>query len=415
MDGYYWYGLKSEVYVHLYENEVLVYDTNQKICKISKDKWVIKLIKTAEEENSLGCVLIDENWQKPSVQKWIKLTCKERMAVVFPYYRKKEHPVILRPLLSLNKDVDKIKDERFMSFYWGGNVKHFLNSLNIYLNTNCSNRCPDCKNYCRQFLFCTNYGGKTDYSITPRMLESILSELNCFPLKTVNIFGGDIYDRKLLNLLENATKQYSLCFRFYVHYQNYRTHTFVDSQEVHLLIPANFDISCLVTTCSQLKDNNKVLHFVIEKKEDIQVAEEFINNNGIALYNIHPFYTGKNESFFKENVYMRKSELVNIKLSMREIFRNKKLNANYFGVLYIMPDGSIKTQIDRQTLGLVGQDELIDVIYKELITNTAWRHIRGMKPCSKCVFQYLCPPPSNYETIIGKNNLCYLRNNKFSV
>ena len=54
MDGYYWYGLKSEVYVHLYENEVLVYDTKQKICKISKDKWVIKLIKTAEEENSLG-------------------------------------------------------------------------------------------------------------------------------------------------------------------------------------------------------------------------------------------------------------------------------------------------------------------------------------------------------------------------
>ena len=415
MDGYFWYGLKSEVYVHICENKVLAYDTNQKKCRISKDKWVINLIKAAEEDSALGCVLIDENWQMPSVQKWIRLTCKDEMAVIFPYYKEKERPVVLRPLLSLNKDVDKIKDEKVMPLYWGGNVKHFLNSLSIYLNSNCSSGCHRCKDYCKQFPFCTNYVGKMGCSITPQMLELVLSELNGFPLKTINVFGGDIYDGELLNLLENATKQYSFCFRFYVYYENFRTQTFVDSQEVHLLIPADFNTGHLAAICSQLKNNNKILHFVIENEENIQSVKEFISKNGIVSYNIHPFYTGDNEAFFKENVYMSESELVNIKLSMREIFRNQKLNANYFGVLCIMPDGSIKTKIDRQTLGYVGENELVDIIYKELITNSAWRNIRDGEPCSKCLFQYLCPPPSDYETIIGKNNLCYLRNNKFNV
>ena len=80
-----------------------------------------------------------------------------------------------------------------------------------------------------------------------------------------------------------------------------------------------------------------------------------------------------------------------------------------------MQNGSITARMDGPTLGYVGRDELIDVIYKELVSNTAWRNIREGEPCSQCVFQYLCPPPSNYESVIGKNNLCYVHNNNSNV
>ena len=85
MDNKFWYGLKSEVYVRLCDDKALIYDTKQKFCRISEDKHVIRLLQTAEEDESLGCVLIDESWQHPSVKDWIQSTCERGMAVTFPY------------------------------------------------------------------------------------------------------------------------------------------------------------------------------------------------------------------------------------------------------------------------------------------------------------------------------------------
>lgn len=41
--------------------------------------------------------------------------------------------------------------------------------------------------------------------------------------------------------------------------------------------------------------------------------------------------------------------------------------------------------------------------------NTAWRRIREEEPCNLCLYQYLCPSPSNYEAVIGKTNLCHVK------
>lgn len=410
-----WYGLKPEVYVRLCDDRVLVYDTKQKICRTCEDRHVIHLLRTAEEDESLGCVLIDEDWQYPSVKYWIQSTCEEGMAVTFPYYKKGEHPVILRPLLSLNRDVDKIEDDKVKSLFLGENVRHFLNSLTIYLNSKCPHRCARCMDFCKQMSFCTNYEKSGESLITPFQLSSILTEVSDFPIGHINIFGGDIYEETNLSILENAAKHLSLQFRFYTHYQTYRENAFVDSHEVHLLIPVPFDTTNLMSLCMNTGTIVRVLHFVVESEHEVQAVEEFIGNTYKGLFQIHPFYNGVNESFFKKHIYMSEKDLMNTKISLREIFRNQKLNANNFGTLYVMPDGSIKAHMGGQTLGYAGKDELLDVIYKELTTNTAWRKIRDKEPCSQCIYQDLCPPLSGYETAIGKNNLCCVHNNKNNV
>ena len=411
----FWYGLKSEVYVHICKDKVLAYDTKQKKCRVSEDKHVISLLRKAEEEESLGCVLIDEVKQFPSVLKWIQSTCKENMAIKIPYQKEVEHPVILRPLLSLNKDVSKIKDEKIMPFYWGTNVKHLLNSLTIYVNANCKLNCKKCRTYCSQIPFCTNCEIENGTSLSTSQLNPLLLELSTFPIRSINIFGGDVYDKMILEVLKNAVERYSFCFRIYIHYEAYQKNGFVDSQVVHLLIPAGFDAKYLKDIYKRVDNSRAVLHFVVETEDDLQSVDNFVYKNNVVSYQSHPYYTGNNRDFFENYVYMSEEDLINAKLSMREVFRNQKLNANNFGTLYVMPNGSIMARMDGPTLGYVGHDELIDVIYKELISNTAWRNIRQGEPCSQCVFQYLCPPLSNYESVIGKNDLCYMRNNKISV
>lgn len=94
---------------------------------------------------------------------------------------------------------------------------------------------------------------------------------------------------------------------------------------------------------------------------------------------------------------------------MREIFRNQKLNSNFFGTLYILPDGSVKANINTSILGNIGTDKILDIIYQELTVNTAWRVVRNSQPCSECIYQFFCPAPSDYERAIGQNNLCQLK------
>ena len=45
-------------------------------------------------------------------------------------------------------------------------------------------------------------------------------------------------------------------------------------------------------------------------------------------------------------------------------------------------------------------------VSKEMMDNTAWRKVRDAAPCSRCVYQFICPPLSNYELAIGKSDLC---------
>ena len=58
-ENIFWYGMKSDVYVHICKDKALAYDTKQKKSRVSEDKHVIDLLRKTEEEESLGCVLID--------------------------------------------------------------------------------------------------------------------------------------------------------------------------------------------------------------------------------------------------------------------------------------------------------------------------------------------------------------------
>lgn len=408
----FWYGLKPEVYVHLCEDKALVYDTERKRVLISEDRQVLGLLGMVDGEDSLGCTLVDWDRQPSSVQHWILMTCDDGMALTFLYDSMVNRPVILRPLLSLNKDVDKIKNKEDLPLLFDKNITCFLSNLNIYVNSDCGCSCAKCGEYCKQFPFCCNFGQSGEVALSPLQLITVLKEACIFQLNHINIFGGDVYDSSVVKTIRDASCRLSMRFRFYVHYQVYQKNEFVDSQEICLLIPAGFDTARLLDVYESLRDSKVSFCFVVEQEGDIRVIEEFVRDYDILRCQLYPFYTGENKSFFEKNVYMTENELMHTQLSLREIFRNQKLNANNFGSLYVLPDGSIKSNIGGIVLGYVGHDSFSDVICKELAGHAAWRKIRDAMPCSQCIFQYICPPPSGYDQVMKRNNLCYVHYNK---
>ena len=62
--------------------------------------------------------------------------------------------------------------------------------------------------------------------------------------------------------------------------------------------------------------------------------------------------------------------------------------------------------------GDLGTHSILEVLYKEVTKGKSWRQLRSnVLPCRKCTYQYLCPPLSNYESAIGRNNLCHIWEN----
>ena len=143
---------------------------------------------------------------------------------------------------------------------------------------------------------------------------------------------------------------------------------------------------------------------------------QFLRNNQGKEYKIEnssfsPFFNGDNLKFFKENVFLDKADVFDNKPELKDIYANQIINKQQFGRLTILNNESMYANVNEKKLGILGKDSIYDVIYSEIKSVTNWRKVRkNIEPCKNCIYECLCPPVSNYEFVIGKNNLCNIWN-----
>lgn len=94
---------------------------------------------------------------------------------------------------------------------------------------------------------------------------------------------------------------------------------------------------------------------------------------------------------------------------MQDLMRNQILNSNDFGKLSVCSNGDMYTNKLSPTVGNIWTNDVRKLIYKEMTEGHSWLRIRDQKPCCDCIYQWLCPSPSNYELAIGKPNLCHVK------
>lgn len=401
----YWFYLESHIYVSIKKNQMLLYDTHTNVNFLVKSLKVIHIIDSIYKDENIGSIELDQTvLDDPIVKNFIDKVISAKMGSIMDKEIHPVKPVILPPILSLNFDVEKLKGKENLYLFMAKDISKYLLDVNIILNSSCQQDCLQCLSYNKQFFCCSK--SKNSEELTKESLDNLLRQISYFPLRTVNITGGNIYLYKHLSFFNFPSEENNKIFNFYVNYLNYESNSYIDKHTVHLIIntPINYD---KLRNCILLSKGKEVKYHVIiediEQYENINVA---LTKFGIKNYKVHPFYNGQNIRFFEENVYLSQEDIVTNIISMREIFRNQKLNANNFGSLYIFPNGEIKANVNEATIGVLGENEILDVINNELLKNTAWRCVRSSEPCKDCVYQYLCPPPSNYEKIINKKNLC---------
>lgn len=370
-------------------------------------KWLYFLVEksivvanTLLDVNSLYRVLLTEDiLQDREVNRWINEAVDKKCGYLIFETDIKNLPVSLKPILKVQDDVDYYKWQHKQGI--DGNVIQNLHRLFFYTNGS---------EFGNEL-----YGKQAIYPTTDELtldMEKIrwfaMNAKSSSFLSDISLIGNPL---RIPKLLETVNELQNICpVTIHITVQDYLNEL---PQIKEWLSIVHFDI--LVADYNRLeqlmevrsKEWNIRYTFFVTSEKEYEIAIRCVDEYSLEEINIIPLYTGTNLSFFEECLYMDEGELQNIALSKREIFVRQTLNIFNFGTLFIKSDGNVYANVNDKPLGAIDESPH-NLVYRELTERKSWLGIRDKKPCCDCVYQWLCPSPSNYEMVMDKFNLCHI-------
>lgn len=308
------------------------------------------------------------------------------------------------PIKNIQHDVKRYKGE--YEYKSGDNVANYLHELSIYINNQCTQKCQSCDKVYKQYPFC--HKEEKTINISIKALSAFIEKTALPSLYRVNILGGNIWNYPHLKELREELAILGVDTYYYTHISNFSLKQIDLCSFNHIVV--------LVNIAEYKEIYNEAFHtienieydFFITNEGEFNVANNLIKKYQLRRYQLRPIYNKKNFDFFKEFVFINEEDIFERKHTFQDIFRNDTLNCNYFGKMIIFANGSVFTDINKKAIGDIFQNSVSELIWKELETGKSWLRVRKrQKPCNKCILRDFCPPSSNIEVAMRKNDLCY--------
>lgn len=420
----YWFILEPFVHISVKQGNVLLFNTlngksihyeNKYENKYENNSHVLKLIKLLTAKKSLWVTRLSEKQlENPEISKFIKRVKTSYMGDLIDTAFSRGKPVQLPPILNLDRDVEKFKAK--FSGTIGEEIMKYLDEVSLYINGQCRLDCKMCTGAHRQFFCCTKSTG--GHSLPLKHITRLLKSAKGSFLSKINILGGDIFLYPELADLLVLLNSLPAAKAYYVHYLNtLDRENLIQSMEpgasqLNIIVDFPVDRQALDRLYFRLREMTIDYYFcfVLRTDHEIESAQEIISALKIPNVSMHPYYDGRNLTFFKRNVFITKRDISLAKPGLKEIFSRQKMNTLNFGKLTVMSNGHIHTNVNTPKLGKLGGSSLYEAVYKEMKYGKNWRRTRDKcRPCNSCVYSLLCPPVSNYEQVIGRNNLCHIK------
>jgi pseudo-rSAM protein len=406
----FWFTLSKDVYVSFNSpDQLLLYNTSNGKSLIVSNSKCIELIKKIYKPSNLGVIDLENIELDKDISEFIVNSISLGIGLKADKSINLKKPINLLPILNLQNDIEKLKlngEEHLI----GDHIADYLTSLSIFINTVCNQNCEYCLNYFKQTLFCNR--SAVQHSIKLETLEEIFLQSASTKVSKINILGGDImlYPQwdSLLFLLERQPFDFHLWINLInlTDFENLIKIPF--HKEILVNDPIKEEQLQKLTSLVEAR-NDFTFNFIIENEAMYKTILDTLNEHQQLKYELIPFYNGSNIDFLKSNVFLDERDILLDRIEMRTIFRNQKLNANFFGHLNFLPDGQVRANINSQPIGYFPDKSILELIYEELTRNTVWRKTRNGSSCNTCKYRFLCPPPGNLEIVLGKQNLCHVQ------
>ncbi len=414
----YWFYLEPFVFsIVKGKNQVALYNTHSgDFLEYSDAPDIIRLVKRLAARENLYVVPLSESMlAKPEINAFIKKVRERFMGDLLDQRHFPHRPVQMMPFLNIEKDAEKFKKDAPERV--GEDLMTYVSEISLYLTNRCLINCTECHGAYRQFLHCTRIPDKRVVHLPLDAVENIFKESTGTSLCRFNLLGGDILEyphlEELIPRLQDIKPLKSVYFHYKSISNNHEQLRAVrlpkDSSEINVLVHFPIDQRRLRLCQEYLNPLGLETTFFFPVKNELEFETAMEADIGARGSNkrLLPFYDGTNLEFFEKNVFLTREIILEAKPSLQDIFSRQAINGNNFGKLIVFPDGGIYSNVNFPALGNINRISLYDAVYKEMLQGKGWRlSRRRVKPCSRCVFEALCPPLSNYELAIGRNNLC---------
>ena len=394
-----WFTLYEDTFLWLKGNFGLAYNT------ANKRQFCFVLTKKIEDicnqllitENLYTVELTDEDLNEDEINQWMQSIIGIQAGYLTYNVEFTKRPVSLKPILKVQnkKEYYELNHTKGVR----GEILQNLYELTFYINGSeyGSNE------FFMQHVFplkdCLVLDSSIILSFIRNSKNSFLSNINLIG----NLFAYPDYE-KFINDISDFSIQSTIHIMvqdLWDNIQKIEEIMWPSHIQFNILADSIFDLSIL----QDISLPFSITAFVFLEDDYLQFTNMF---EALSLgQNIRfiPLYNKQNLSFFESNVFNDKDDLEQIDLSKNEIFMRQSLNIGNFGKLTVMPDGFVYANVNATFLGTI-ENSPYSLVYKEFTERKSWLAIRDQVPCKDCIYQWLCPSPSNYETVIGIPNLC---------
>ena len=315
-------------------------------------------------------------------------------------------PAIFAPCINNQREFEKLNNYEWMEK--DGQVMNYIEEIYLYLNGHKSEKDDGVWKQLPSYLCSDRHMDSGD-------LMSWMKDCLDQHISRINLLGGDVLMypdwKKVVDVLQQKSMSIQVYYRYDLFTEAHRQLLGEEAIILTLVVPVwRVDENCfsiLMDIVSRLEQKKQFLFLVMSEK-DFELADELIEKYELESPMIKPVYRADNLDFFEQTVYLDESDIQNISAEKRDFYVAQKINRNDFGRLTVLPDGKIFANVNYPAIGELRKDRMASVLYKEMTEGCSWLRVRNQKPCCDCIYQWLCPSPSNYELVIGKSNLCHV-------
>ncbi|MCL2246415.1 MAG: TIGR04150 pseudo-rSAM protein [Lentimicrobiaceae bacterium] len=366
-----------------------VFSLSEKLSEICSHLFVLEHLYTID--------LTEKELKNSDVRHFVDQLIEIDAGRLIPNTSTKKGTVSLMPVLKIHEEIsDYIKKHKRGV---GGNIIEHIHELTFYLNG--SKYGNDL--YYRQTIFPTKHESVLE---TEKIIRFIRNSKNPF-LFNINLVGNIFsfpYFEELLHHIETFEIPVTICITGSDAFENKDLLKKNDWRKFRIIADKKDNIERTIAFFEEIGISFSV-DFIIFSEQDYLDVEKFSTTmDG----NFVPMCNGENIEFFESNIFISEKEILSSALSKRQIFQRQATNVNHFGKLTILPDGNVYADANQTSLGTIG-DTVYSIVYREFTEGKSWFRVRNFTPCKDCIYQWLCPSPSNYETVIGRSNLCCVK------
>ena len=309
----YWFMIEPYVYIHLTENQVILYNTLDYASIESSRMEVVGLMRELLREENVGVVSLDASYMERSVpiKSFVEEIREKFMGDIVDQALSNRKPVQILPFINYPVWEEKGCDLNFLEDW-----SQILSEVTVHI----------------------------DQTVN---MDLLVNYLRTIPGNVAFILKADWRENLNIDLLLESLKDRSVPITIDSSYQCIpvieRTYASDFIYRVSVAFPIDHSAWEAVVRKEQALGHSFNYFFKITSEADYQVAEQLIETYPIGNYQLDPVYTGQNLDFSKKNVVgLAQSSIWIYSIPLKHIVTaahyNGKIPRNPFAMYHVDPD-----------------------------------------------------------------------------